>query len=228
MSYQNDLRNKVNEKIIAALSKGQLPWVKPWSSARNTGHPANAVSGKLYRGVNPLLLHLAGCNSKWWATYRQWQGLGGQVRRGERGTRITYWKPVTKTKRNGDGEEESKTFPLLREYVVFNADQCDGVERFQVQPGDSTSAVVDFKPGEKVITATGWDIRHVPSDKALYVRPPHDYIVLPPKQQFASGPFGMAGYYGAAFHELLHGTSIKYEREIGKSWQMGNHPRGSQ
>jgi antirestriction protein ArdC len=55
MSYQTDLRNQVNEKIIAALSKGQLPWVKPWSSARNTGHPANAVSGKPYRGVNPLL-----------------------------------------------------------------------------------------------------------------------------------------------------------------------------
>ena len=81
MSYQNDLRNKVNEKIIAALSKGQLPWVKPWYSARNTGHPANAVSGKLYRGVNPLLLHLSGFNSKWWATYRQWQGLGAAYAR---------------------------------------------------------------------------------------------------------------------------------------------------
>ena len=80
------------------------------------------------------------------------------------------------------------------------------MERFRVQPGDSTSAVVDFGPGEQVISATGWDIRHVPGDKALYVRPPHDYIVLPPKQQSASGPFGMAGYYGTAFHELLHAT----------------------
>ena len=33
MSYQTDLRNKVNEQIIAAMSKGQLPWVKPWSAA---------------------------------------------------------------------------------------------------------------------------------------------------------------------------------------------------
>ena len=56
MSYQTDLRNKVNDLIIAAMSKGQLPWVKPWSSAKNTGYPVNAVSGKLYRGVNVTML----------------------------------------------------------------------------------------------------------------------------------------------------------------------------
>jgi antirestriction protein ArdC len=163
------------------------------------------VSGKPYRGVNPLLLHLAGFNSKWWATYRQWQGLGGQVRKGERGTRIIFWSPISRTSTNAAGEEVEKTFPLLREYVVFNDRQCDGVERFRVQPGHS-NGVVDYEPAEKVIVSTGAEIRHVPGDKALYVRPPHDYIVLPPKRQFASGPFGMAGYYGTAFHELLHAT----------------------
>jgi antirestriction protein ArdC len=202
MSFQADLRNKINDQIVNTLSQGLMPWRKPWSPAKNAGHPANAVTGKLYRGVNPLLLHLAGFNSKWWATYRQWQALGGQVRKGERGTRIIYWKPVTKTRTNGDGEVE-KTFPLLREYVVFNAEQCDGVGRFAVQPGDA-SAVVDFEPAERVIDATGWDIRHVPGNAAVCYRPPLDYIVLPPKQQFADGPFGLAGYFGTAFHELLH------------------------
>jgi len=203
MSYQAELRNRVNDKIIAAMSQGQTPWRKPWSAAKNAGHPANAVSGKLYRGVNPLLLHLAGFDSKWWATYRQWQGLGGQVRKGERGTRIIFWSPITKTKTNGNGEEEKTTFPLLREYVVFNAQQCDGMERFQVQPGDS-SGVVDYEPAEKVIVSTAADIRHVPGDQAAYYRPPLDYIVVPPKGQFVDGPFGMAGYYGTVFHELLH------------------------
>ena len=179
------------------------PWRKPWSAAKNTGHPANAATGKLYRGVNPLLLHLAGFDSKWWATYRQWQGLGGQVRKGERGTRIIFWSPVSRTSTNAAGEEVKKTFPLLREYVVFNADQRDGVERVAVQPGDA-SAVVDFEPAQRVIDATGWDIRHVAGDVAAYHRPPLDFIVLPPKQQFADGPFGLAGYYGTAFHELLH------------------------
>jgi antirestriction protein ArdC len=205
MSYQTDLRNKVNDQIIAAMRKGQMPWMKPWSSAKNTGFPVNAVSGKLYRGVNVLLLHLAGHSSKFWATYRQWQALGGQVRKGERGTRIIFWKPITKTKIKGDGEEESKTFPLLKEYVVFCADQCDGAEHFQVQPSDS-NGVVDFEPAERVIAATGWDIRHQAGDKAFYARPPQDFIVLPPKAQFAEGRFGMAGYYCTLFHELMHAS----------------------
>ena len=202
MSYQTALRNKINDQIVTALAQGLTPWRKPWSPAKSTGHPANAVTGKPYRGINQLLLHLAGFASKHWATYRQWPALGGQVRKGERGTRIIYWKPITKTRTNGDGEEESTTFPLLRAYGVFNAEQCDGVERFQLQPAGH--AVVDFGPAQRVMDATGWDIRHVPGDVAAYHRPPLDYIVLPPKQQFAGGPFGMAGYYGTGFHELLH------------------------
>ncbi len=158
MSYQAELRNQVNDKIIAAMSKGHLPWVKPWSSMKNTGHPANAVSGKLYRGVNPLLLELTaldkGYCSKHWATYRQWLALGCQVRKGERGSRIIFWQPITSTRTNGDGEEERKTFPLLKEYVVFNAAQCDGAEHFQVQSGD-TAAIVDFEPAEEVIDGNG-------------------------------------------------------------------------
>jgi antirestriction protein ArdC len=137
--------------------------------------------------------------------YRQWQGLGGQVGKGERGTRIVLWKPITKTTTNGDGEEVEKSFPLLREYVVFNAEQSDAVERFQVQPGD-TSAVVEFEPAQRVIDATRWDIRHSAGDRAVYFKPPLDHIVVPPKQQFADGPFGMAGYYGTAFHELMHAS----------------------
>ena len=203
MSYQTEIRNQVNEKLIAAMTKGQLPWVKPWSPMKNTGHPANASTGKLYRGINPLLLELAaldkGYASKHWATYRQWLALGCQVRKGERGTRIIFWQPITRSKTNGDGEEVEIMFPLLKEYAVFNAGQCDGAERYQVQVGDHTAAAVDFEPAQQVIDATGWDVRHVFGDRAAYYRPPHDYIVLPPKEQFASGPFGMAGYYGTGF-----------------------------
>jgi len=208
MSLQTEIRQQVNEKLIAAMQKGQLPWVKPWSPQKNAGHPTNASAAKSYRGINPLLLELAaldkGYSSKHWATYRQWLALGCQVRKGERGTHIIFWSPITKTKTNGDGEEESKTFPFMKEYVVFNASQCDGAELYQAQPGDNNTAVVDFEPAEQVITATAWDIRHVPGDKAAYHRPPHDYIVLPTKEQFAQGPFGMGGYYGTAFHELMH------------------------
>ncbi len=207
MARQNDIRTQVNGKIIEALAKGLTPWKKPWVASKNAGNPANAVSGRSYRGINPLLLELAamdkGFKSKWWGTYRQWQGLGAQVKGGERGTRIVFWSPVKRTSKNEVGEETQTTFPLMREYTVFNADQCQGTERFAVEPASGTTAV-DFEPAENVIGTTGADIRHLAGDKAAYHRPPHDFIVLPTKSQFNQAPFGLAGYYATAFHELMH------------------------
>jgi hypothetical protein len=127
------------------------------------------------------------------------------VEAGQRGTRIVFWRPVTSTKINADGEQENKTFPLLREYVVFNAEQCEGAGRFCVQ-SVASNASVDFEPANQVIAATGADVRHVAGDKAAYFRPPLDYIVLPLKDQFDKGPFVLPGYYTTAFHELMHWT----------------------
>ena len=39
MSHQTELRDRINDKLISAMSKGQLPWRKPWSPAKNAGHP---------------------------------------------------------------------------------------------------------------------------------------------------------------------------------------------
>ena len=150
MSYQTDLRNKINDQIVDALSRGVTPWRKPWSPAKNTGYPANAVTGKLYRGVNSLLLGLAPFGSKWWATYRQWQGLGGQVRKGERGTRIIYWKPITKTRTNGNTVRNLKDFSapprvrrLQRRAVRWRGAVPGPVGRYQCRRGLRTCPAGD-------------------------------------------------------------------------------------
>ena len=45
----------------------------------------NVVSKRPYSGINPLLLTIAamqhGFQSKWWATFHQWQQLGCQVKK---------------------------------------------------------------------------------------------------------------------------------------------------
>ena len=53
--------------------------------------PANLISKKPYRGINTFLLALAGYGSQYWLTYRQAQALGGNVRKGEHGTKIIFW-----------------------------------------------------------------------------------------------------------------------------------------
>jgi N-terminal domain of anti-restriction factor ArdC len=78
----------VTERILMELESGVVPWRKPW----RTLPPANLVSKKPYRGINTFLLGLAGYGSQYWLTYRQAQALGGNVRKGEHGTKIVFWK----------------------------------------------------------------------------------------------------------------------------------------
>lgn len=57
MSTQNEVRQKITDQIIAALSDETKlpPWRKPWRTNANAGHPTNVVSKRGYTGVNPLV-----------------------------------------------------------------------------------------------------------------------------------------------------------------------------
>jgi antirestriction protein ArdC len=211
MPSQADIRQRVTNQIVEALRSGTVPfWRRPWAPSENAGFPTNAISRKPYRGINTLLTSLAalekGYNSKWWATYPQWQSLGGQVRRGEKGTQIVLYKPVHKVTINDDGEEEVDSFPVMRTWTVFNIAQVDGdgLDQYRATfQAAQDSRFVDCKRAEEVITATGVDIRHGGA-RAVYV-PDGDYIQLPPKEAFTKAH----EYYGVAGHELIHWTGHK-------------------
>ena len=88
--------------------------------------------------------------------------LGGNVNRGERGTKIIFWNVTTQRvflNENTGDEDEQKRF-LSREYTVFNVNQCGGtaLDRFRVTR--PATKFTDFGPAEKAIAATGADIRH--------------------------------------------------------------------
>ena len=77
--------------IIEQIRQGTAPWQKPWGPGERV-LPANVDTGRSYAGGNSL--HLAavqqsrGYADVRWGTYRQIQARGGQVRKGEQGTRI--------------------------------------------------------------------------------------------------------------------------------------------
>jgi antirestriction protein ArdC len=226
MPSQTEIRQQITNQIIESLEKGDLPpWRRPWSISKNAGFPANVKSGNQYRGINPLLLELHarkhGFYSKWWATYHQWQSLGGHVRKrpkdvesGEWGCKVIFWKQVKKTVINQNGVEEEDSFPLLKQYTLFNADQVEGVTRFQSgEPEILNKEDCDFQPAEELISATGAEIRHG-GDRAFYALPrPNgswprhsdgDFIQMPTKKQFNSSK-----YYETLLHELAHWSEIR-------------------
>src|SRR5262250_850321 len=120
----------VTERILAELEKGQVPWRKPW----RTLPPANLVSKKPYRGINVFLLALQGYDSQYWLTFNQAKQLGGNVRRGERRTKIVFWKFDKYETETADGETEERKSAFLRYYTVFNLEQTEGLKALSQLP----------------------------------------------------------------------------------------------
>lgn len=216
MSTQQQLRQSITEQIVATLESGDPPpWRRPWRVGPNAGFPANVVSRKAYRGINPILLELAASRhnltSKWWATFNQWKNLGGKVMprpshvpSGRWGTQIVFWSPITKTVTSHDGEDEEDRFFVMRSYTVFNVDQVEGDRLDHLRAGreedDTAGRAINYEPAEAAIAATGIDIRHG-GTRAFY-SPSEDYVQMPPRASFSEPD----EYYETILHELVHAT----------------------
>jgi len=212
MPNQNDIRQAITNQIISALESGSVPpWRRPWRLGKNAGAPANVVSKRSYRGLNPILLSLHAekhqLTSKWYGTFNQWRQLDGRVMRrpphvpeGQWGCQICFWTPVTKTVHTDEGDEEDRFF-VLRMYTVFCIDQVEGKHLDHLRAGQADTnepLTVDYQPAEDAIEATGASIRFG-GGKAFY-SPTNDYIQVPPKAIFES----LDEFYGTCFHELCH------------------------
>jgi antirestriction protein ArdC len=124
---KRDLYAEVSTRIIAELERGAAPWVKPWSATAGQNVPQNTVTNRPYSGCNVVLLWLArdrGWQTPRFPTFKQAIEAGGNVRRGEHGTKVYFVKQLQI--KDEDGEvTETRLVPMLREYTVFNVDQCD-------------------------------------------------------------------------------------------------------
>jgi antirestriction protein ArdC len=180
-------------------------------------------------GVNPLILELHRqrhqLQSRWYGTFRQWSELGFSVKQrpadvepGHWGAHIVYFRPITKTKLDpATGDEKEDRFFLMKDYVVFSADQVegDGVERFQVNEVEGTNSdFADFEPVERLLENSKADIRFF-GDRAFYDRL-GDFIVLPPKRQFHS----VGEFYTTALHEASHWS----EKRVGWDHEKHGYP----
>jgi len=188
---------EVTDSIIKQLENGAMPWIKPW--ATDSTADKNFLSQAPYKGINRLMLGLSsmvqGFNTPVWASFKQWQTVGATVRKGEKGTKIVFYSPVTKeNKATGDSE----SYNLLKTYYVFNASQVDGVTiQAPTVPDKPFNAI---EAAELRIKLTGAVITHG-GDSAFYA-PSVDKINVPHKASFISE----ASYYATVFHELTHWT----------------------
>lgn len=107
----------VTERIISQLEKGIVPWEKPWTGIRSSAY--NRISKKLYSLLNQMLLKHEGE----YATFKQWQDLGGHIRKGEKSEIVVFWKIQPIEEEQEDGTKITKQIPLLRYFNVFHISQ---------------------------------------------------------------------------------------------------------
>jgi antirestriction protein ArdC len=185
----------VVERIMAELDKGNIPWKSSWTN----NMPFNAVSKKLYRGINFFLLSMQDFADPRWLTFKQVQELKGTVKKGSKSTAVVFW---SLKEYDDEVTGETKKYPILRYYNVFNVEQCDNLN-LKPLANNSNDTIMT---GESIVD--GYkdkpEVKFGPSYNPCYV-PRTDVVNMPPIGSFKDSE----SYYATLFHELGHSTGAE-------------------
>lgn len=213
----------ITQKIIASIEAGladrtgRAPWHVPGGTNLS---PVNATTHAPYRGVNILALWIEaqarGYASAYWASYRQWQSLGAQVRKGERGSMIVFYKrSETRACEDEDHDWTGKLRFVARASSVFNVAQVDGFAEDQPKLPELFQRIEEV---EAFVGAVGAVVKH--GSSAACYRLAVDAIEMPNREWFLASDTSTAeeNYYSVLLHELTHwsGAPHRLNRTFGR------------
>lgn len=209
-----DIYQKVTNQIIEAIeNEVEGNFELPWHNV--SALPQNVKTVKFYNGINVPLLWAQQIKNNFisaqWGTYKQWEEIGAQVKKGEKGSPVVFWKVIEQENEN---DEEDQTRMFARWSNVFNADQVENyVLKAEIKPTESA---------EVIITSSGADVRYG-STQAFY-NAKEDYIALPSPEYFKKTCDSSAteNFYSTLFHELTHWTGAPMRLDRKKKGSFGD------
>ena len=163
----------------------------------------NFKTGHRYRGINVLLLAIAGYSSPYWGTPKQWIEAGADIS-GSKCTKIVFWNVKEyEDKETGD----IKTSAYAKYYNVLNSEQVKGWEAPATEKKDQTEAVED---ADVFFKNLGVVTKNVEGAGAFY-SPHQDTITMPLRTEFNATKTSTAteAYYSTLAHENVHATMHK-------------------
>jgi antirestriction protein ArdC len=214
---QRDHYQDITNQIVEALEAGIIPWRREWNQGA-CGVPMNVTTGKAYRGINHLVLGLAQAvrfkDDPRWCSYRQAQAKGWQVRKGERGTMIVFFKRIQKRDQAEAGDEPS-FYQLLKCSTIFHASQIEGVPEYV---RSALGAVAWQRPDAlDIIMVNSKAVIRTGGAQAFY-SPATDHIQLPPIEAFNNAE----GFAHVAVHEMGHWAFAKPRLDLSKNGAFGS------
>ena len=220
----DELVEKITSVFVKAMKDDPKNWSKPWQGI--TAMPHNPQTKTIYSGINSfwLMLHMEQGDPRF-STYKGWDKIGGQVKKGSDGIPVVYYSNSYVHKTTGawytpkkgqpkvpaNVDEYRKVF-LAKTYYVFHASQVEGIEEWAKPDLDLTFTSEDHRAWFKTLDAT-WE--EIPSDQAYY-QPANDKIVTPLDAQFPN----LETWFGTVAHEFTHwtGHESRLNREGTKSF----------
>jgi antirestriction protein ArdC len=215
-----DVYQTVTDRIVAAIeanpAKPEMPWHR---SGLATFIPLNAHTENKYRGINVVSLwaeaQIRDFPYAVWASYKQWQGLGAQVRKGEKAANVVFYKEFKVDADPEREDDDGKRF-VAKMSSVFNAAQVDGYTPADAPP--PLPPLQRIARAETFFKATGASIV-IGGDQAFY-RPATDQIHMPDEDRFgAEDPHTRTeDWYRVLGHESAHwsGAEKRLNRTFGK------------
>ena len=206
---RKSIAEKIADSLLVALRNGTVPWRRSWKPSHSgRGVAPTSYAGKVYRGVNNFLLAIIGAQFETpiFLTYRKARALGGNVKRGEKGFPVVFWKFGKRKVKDSSGNEAEKGYAFMRGYTVFNVSQCENVPLpawYRKMDKKSDTPTERIESCEKIVAGyqnpPGVVENH--EGKAYYF-PPSDVVTMPTRDSFDSPE----SFYHTLFHELAHST----------------------
>ena len=126
MSTAQQTLEQFKDDVVSSMKQNNGRWEKMFGDNINA---INSVTNNRYSGINQFMLSFKSESKKYknniWATYKQWESLNAQVKKGSKGTGIIFYKPSVYTEDKKTGENKIKQWSVLRGSTVFNVDQVD-------------------------------------------------------------------------------------------------------
>jgi antirestriction protein ArdC len=234
MTAKQSIHDRVTATILEQIDGSPGDPVMPWHQpAGSTLHiPKNATTDSAYRGLNILMLWIAADMKQYpkglWASYKQWAGIGAQVRKGEKAAQVVFYRqfdvePSAEDDKPAPAEAGGKR-RVLRTSSVFNAAQVDNFETPLLQAPD-LGPVRRSAEFDRFVAATGAKINHG-GHRAFYSLVT-DEITMPEETSFV-GTATMdrdLGYMSVLAHELSHWCGAKHclDRQLGNRFGSQAH-----
>lgn len=194
--------------LIELLEAGSAPWRKPWD-CHSGGVHINLLTGRAYRGSNPILLELGmamrGADLPFWCGFGEAKKLGIFPRKGSKSVRILRPQLHSSEKEAASGEKVPRNWASYRPVPVFNAcdlegDALAGLIAARMPAPEARQGIEPMARAEQVLSA--WPVPASWGGERAFYSTGSDRIQLPLRESF----HGAAALYATWGHEAIHST----------------------